>query len=98
MLKQAQANLTNAEAQVDSARQTLSDLELKAPFSGVVSQIKVRTGEWVIAGQPVMMLADLSQLQVETTDLSEIDVARLSEGNTAVVTFDALPDLQVKEP
>jgi RND family efflux transporter MFP subunit len=96
VLKQAEANLTNAEAQVDSASQTLADLELKAPFDGVVSQIKVRTGEWVIAGQPVMMLADLAHLQVETTDLSEIDVARLDVGNAAVVTFDALPDVEVQ--
>ena len=96
VLKQAEANLTNAEAQVESARQVLADLELKAPFAGVVSQIKVRTGEWVIAGQPVMMLADLAELQVETTDLSEIDVARLDVGNTAAVTFDALPDVVVQ--
>jgi len=96
VLKQAEANLTNAEAQVESARQALTDLELKAPFAGVISQIKVRTGEWVIAGQPVMMLADLAELQVETTDLSEIDVARLDVGNTAVVTFDALPDVEVR--
>ena len=96
VLKQAEANLTNAEAQVESARQALTDLELKAPFAGVVSQIKVRTGEWVIAGQPVMMLADLAELQVETTDLSEIDVARLDVGNAAVVTFDALPEVEVQ--
>ena len=36
---------------------------------------------------------DLDDLQVETTDLSEIDVAKLREGDIAIVTFDALTDL-----
>jgi multidrug efflux pump subunit AcrA (membrane-fusion protein) len=40
-----------------------------------------------------LLIADLNNLQVETTDLSEIDVAQISIGDTAVVTLDALPDL-----
>jgi HlyD family secretion protein len=38
-------------------------------------------------------MADLDNLQVETTDLGEIDVAQIVEGDSVVVTFDALPDL-----
>jgi multidrug efflux pump subunit AcrA (membrane-fusion protein) len=38
------------------------------------------------------VLADLSALQVQTTDLNEIDVARVAVGNTATVEFDALPE------
>jgi multidrug resistance efflux pump len=32
---------------------------------------------------------------VETTDLNEIDVARVTVGSKAMITFDALPELQV---
>jgi multidrug resistance efflux pump len=32
---------------------------------------------------------------VETTDLNEIDVARVKVGDKAIVTFDALPDVVV---
>ena len=87
----AQARLKNAEDQLASARSRLEDLELKAPFTGTVSQVDVRADEWVEAGQPLLLLADLSTLQVETTDLNEIDAARVHEGDAAVVTFDALP-------
>ena len=44
-------------------------------------------------GLPVLLLADLENLQVETTDLGEIDVAQIVVGDTAIVTFDALPEL-----
>ncbi|MCP4287858.1 MAG: HlyD family efflux transporter periplasmic adaptor subunit, partial [Gammaproteobacteria bacterium] len=37
--------------------------------------------------------ADLNNLRVETTDLSEIDVAKLQVGFEAEVTFDAFPEL-----
>ena len=42
------------------------------------------------------MLADLENLRVETTDLNEIDVARIEIGDTAIVNFDALPDVVVE--
>jgi multidrug resistance efflux pump len=40
-----------------------------------------------------LLIADLNHLQVETTDLSEIDVAQISLGDTAIITLDALPEL-----
>jgi len=89
--KQLEGELQNATKQLEAARSALSDLELKAPFTGTTSKINVREGEWVTTGQNAMLLADLSTLQIETTDLNEIDVARISEGAQVVITFDALP-------
>jgi multidrug resistance efflux pump len=92
----AEARLANAEAQTAAAQAALEDLELRAPFDGTVSQISIQDSEWVNPGQTVLLLADLSQLQVETTDLNEIDVARLRSGDLAIVTFDALPNATVE--
>jgi HlyD family secretion protein len=89
----AEARITNAETQLTAAKETLADLELEAPFDGVISVVYINPSEWVAPGSPVLLMADLEHLQVETTDLSEIDVARIVEGDTAIVTFDALPDL-----
>ncbi len=91
----AQARLENAKAAVAAAEEKLADLEVKALFSGVISEVNVHKGEWVSPGQPVMILADLAHLRVETTDLNEIDVARVKVGDSVNVTFDALPDLTV---
>ena len=43
-----------------------------------------------------MLLAGGDGLEVETTDLNEIDVARVKVGDTVTVTFDALPDVTVQ--
>jgi HlyD family secretion protein len=91
----AQARLENAQAQVAAAQSALDDLELKAPFAGTISAVYVRANEWVNSGQPVILIGDLEALQVETTDLNEIDVARIFVGSNVTVTFDALPDIVV---
>jgi multidrug resistance efflux pump len=92
----AEARLANAQAQMDAAQAALTDLELRAPFDGNVSEIFVHPSEWVNIGQPILLLADINYLQVETTDLSEIDLALLKIGDEAIVTFDALPDVVVR--
>jgi multidrug efflux pump subunit AcrA (membrane-fusion protein) len=92
----ADARISNAEAQVAAAKEILADLILVAPFDGVISDVYINASEWVPPGSPVLLLADLQHLQVETTDLSEIDVAKIRVGDTAIVTFDALPDQSVE--
>jgi multidrug resistance efflux pump len=64
-----------------------------APFAGTVSELNINASEWVSPGLPVIVLADLNHLRVETTDLSEIDVARIAPGDSVTISFDALPDL-----
>lgn len=91
----AEARLANAEAQLAAAEAALDDLVLNAPFDGTIGNLNIHTGEWVSPGQPVILLADLNHLQVETTDLNEIDVAQIKIGDTAIVTFDALPEAVV---
>ena len=48
-------------------------------------------GEHVGIGSPVVRLADLTTLQIETDDLTELNVVRVREGASATVTFDASP-------
>ncbi len=47
-------------------------------------------GEVVQSGQPVLTVADLGGLRVETTDLSERDVARVAVGQPITVYVEAL--------
>jgi multidrug resistance efflux pump len=94
-LKVAQASVTNAEAQLAAAQSALTGLELRAPFGGVISNPRIHPGEYITFGQPVMQLADLATLRVETTDLNETDVAFIQVGDTANVTFDALPGVSL---
>jgi len=89
-LRLAEARRTNAENQLAAAQATLDQLTISAPFSGVVSQVNFHSGEWVVAGQPILTLADVAHLRVETSDLSERDVPRVALGQPVTVLVKAL--------
>ncbi|HEY73212.1 MAG: hypothetical protein DRJ03_13040 [Chloroflexi bacterium] len=91
-IETAQLDVEAAELTLDEVRGKLEEATLVAPFDGVVATVEVDEGDAVAPGQTVLVLAALDQLQARTTDLTELDVARVKEGQTAVVTVDALPD------
>lgn len=93
-LSLAKARVQNASAQLAASQAALADLELKAPFSGTVSSVSAAQGEWVLPGETLLALADLDHMRVETTDLSERDIARVQVGQPVVVWVKAL-DLEV---
>lgn len=91
----AEARITQAGAALRAARAALGQATLRAPFAGGVTAIEVRPVEAVTPGQAVLTLADLRSLRVETTDLSERDVDRVSVGQQAAVYVEAL-DTQIR--
>jgi len=88
----AKMRIAAAAAQADAAREQIENLTLIAPFNGIVAEVMISEGEWASPGQPVVLLANLDTLHVETTDLNEIDVVQIEVGDMADVTFDAIPD------
>jgi multidrug resistance efflux pump len=88
----AQAQVARARAGVDAAQAAMEPLTLTAPIGGTVVDLSARPGQWVVPGQQVAALADLDTLVVETTDLSELDVPRLSVGAPAEVLIEALAE------
>lgn len=96
---QAEASVTAAEVGVNQARAALEAAEsaleqtvLKAPFSGTVSHLSLTEGERVTPGLTVITVADLSGWQVETTDLTQLDVVRLAVGLPVTIEIEALPE------
>ena len=55
-----------------------------------MTAVNTHSGEWIIPGQPVLVIADVDHLRVDTTDLSERDVPQVKEGQPVLVTFKAL--------
>lgn len=90
----AEAAVAQAEAVLAEAQNALDDAVLRAPFDGTVGAVYVDEGELVRSGVGAVRLGDLSRLQVETEDLSEVDVDQVRVGQAAVITADALGDLQ----
>jgi HlyD family secretion protein len=89
---QAEAGVVQAQAALDAAQVALADRTLSAPFAGSVADITVEVGQVVPAGVPVVVLADLSGWQVQTTDLTELDVVAVAVGYPAEIRADALPN------
>jgi len=89
------AQVEQAEAALEQAKVALAETELRAPFSGTVVTLDVNTGEYVAPGRTIVQLADLSAWQIETSDLTELDVVRIAVGQPAVVKVDALPGLEL---
>ncbi|MDF1512899.1 MAG: HlyD family efflux transporter periplasmic adaptor subunit [Anaerolineae bacterium] len=88
----AEAAVAQALVGLDAARVALSRSVVTAPFAGTVGQVSVRQGEFVAPGQPLLTVGDLATLRVETTDLNEVDVGRIREGQQVVLTYDAFPE------
>jgi len=77
-------------------RAALANAEVRAPFPGVITNMKLKVGEFEPSGQPVVTIADTTNWVVKTKDLTEIDVVNVKEGQPVTVKFDALPGSEFK--
>ncbi len=77
-------------------RAALANAEVRAPFAGTVTKLSLKVGEYAAAGQAVVTIADLSSWVVKTTDLTEIDVVSVKEGQPATIKLDAIPNAELK--
>jgi multidrug efflux pump subunit AcrA (membrane-fusion protein) len=87
----AEAQVAQAKVAVAAAESALERFELRAPSAGTVTKVYVDVGETAAPEEVVVVLASLDQLQARTTDLTELDIARVVEGQSVAVTLDALP-------
>jgi HlyD family secretion protein len=88
-----EARLDNAKAQSAAAQSNLDNYDLKAPFDGTVTDVYLEVGQLVGPETIAAQLADFSAWMVETTDLNELEVVRLGEGQAVEIRPDALDDL-----
>jgi multidrug efflux pump subunit AcrA (membrane-fusion protein) len=91
----ALAQLDTANTQVSAAQSALDNYDLKAPFAGVVEDTNVSVSQMVSPQNWVVALADTSQWYVDTSDLTETDVVKVSVGQAVRVTADALPGVSM---
>jgi multidrug resistance efflux pump len=57
-----------------------------------VASLEVKTGETVSPGQMAASLADFSGWVIKTTDLTELDVVNITEGQAVAIALDAFPE------
>lgn len=86
----ADARVDQMQSALEVVKESIAQRTLTAPFDGTVVEVNVSPGEYVQPAQIVIVLVDLDNLQIETTDLSELDVSAVKIGQLATVYIEAL--------
>ena len=80
-----------ARAAYDAAMLDLSRAAIKAPVAGVLSNMKLRVGEFVEKGAPMFSLIESGPLWIEA-NYKETQLTYMTVGQPATVLADAYPD------
>jgi len=90
-IARVEAQNSEAEAALAAAEDVLNQLNIRAPFDGVVYSLPVLQGSYLNPGDLVLQEADLSKVRVRAF-VDEPDIGRLAPGNKIDVTWDAMPE------
>jgi len=89
-IQQATARESEAQSAYAAAEDVLRQLNIRAPFDGIVYSIVPRQGAYLNPGDLVLQEADLSKVLVRAY-VDEPDVGRLKVGQPIEITWDAMP-------
>ena len=86
----AKARVDSAEAALLSAKFALADTAVWAPIDGIVANRKVRVGEYVAAGTPMLSIVPIKNLWVEA-NYRETQIGRMKIGDPVRIDIDTYP-------
>src|SRR6185312_1035226 len=89
-MEKVQANLTQARAAYTAAQQLLRNLNVRAPFAGIVYTLPVRASAYVNGGEVLVQVANLKDIQVRAF-VDEPEIGRLAVGEKVEIRWDAVP-------
>ena len=89
----SQTQIKEAEIELEMAQNNLENMELKAPFSGIITEINVEEGDYYTSGD-VLTLKDISQLEVEV-NIGETSIPEIKKGQKAEVNIQSLPGKKI---
>ena len=87
----AEADLASAQAELARAREDLANTQVRAPFTGVISEKQITLGEQVGQGTVLFRLADLSTVKL-VVRVSSNDIDFLHRGILVEVVVSGLPE------
>ena len=96
-LKQVEAALNVAKAQVESAKKKLDKTDITAPYTGRIQSVSIDLGSTILPGQPVGVIYTANQIEislpVKDSDLAFLDIPmdgrKLSDNEKSLVTISA---------
>jgi membrane fusion protein, multidrug efflux system len=89
--QQSFRSLQAARARVDLARKSAADTVVRAPFSGIVAERLVSTGDYVTRGMKIATVVRIDPVRVELT-VPEQYLSLVTVGQLVRLTVDAYPE------
>lgn len=86
-----QSSLQQARSMEQIAKKNLSDVELRAPYAGIIAEKSVDTGSSVLPGVPAFKLMKIDRVNVNIA-VPENEIAGVSIGDEVAVSVSALGD------
>jgi len=84
----ASAQITQAQAALETVLNQISNNFLKAPLDGVITAKNYELGELTVAGKPLFTMISRGNYEIDI-DISETDINKIKIGNPVQITFDA---------
>jgi membrane fusion protein (multidrug efflux system) len=92
-LDTAEANMAQADAQIENIRAAIDKKVVRAPFTGKLGIRRISVGQFLSKGSPIVSLQSLDPVYVEFS-LPQQRLGDLSQGLAVAVTTDAYPSQQ----
>lgn len=91
-------DVKNAEAGLKEAQENLLKTSIRAPISGTVTRMAVKSGERVVgtsqmAGTDMFQISDLRKMEL-IVSLNENDIPKIKEKDSVTIKADAFPERQ----
>ncbi len=84
----SESEINEQELNFQIAKKDLEDTTLKAPFSGLITDISVKPGDYISSGREVAYIIDDSSYEIEVA-VSEIDSLEIEVGQEVIIILDA---------
>jgi HlyD family secretion protein len=98
-LRAAQLGVEGAQVALDMANDDLKKAVMVAPFDGVIATVDIKEGDSLsavdYATRTIIELVDPAKMELNA-EVDEIDIPSVKLGQRAIISVDALPDLQLE--
>ncbi|MFC1986379.1 HlyD family secretion protein [Chloroflexota bacterium] len=98
-VESAKESVTLAQKSLDQARKSLEEANIVAPFDGMVANIGVKEGEFLLpaayTGTTIVELIDLRQMEL-IARVDEKDIIRVKTGQKVMISVDAMPETKLE--
>ena len=85
------AEITQAQASVDSIIARIQNAKIIAPIGGIITQFDAKVGQLASPTMPLVSIMSSDSYEVDA-GVSETDIGKISVGNKVTMTLDAFPN------